>query len=83
MITISGGVISKQTGSSVTYNPQCDSCKSVEPYETTVTITRGVTEISTFICSNCGNHQITKIKDVTDTKKDASGRPVPLEADNK
>jgi transcription elongation factor Elf1 len=69
MITITGGVISRQNGSSVTYKPQCENCNNVEPVETTVTITRGVTEISTFNCSNCGTHQITRIKDVPEAKK--------------
>lgn len=83
MITITGGVISKQSGSSVTYKSKCDNCNNVEPNETTVSITKGVTEISTFRCSNCGNHQITKIKDVTDTKKDVFDRSVLFETDNK
>jgi hypothetical protein len=83
MITITGGVISTQSGSSVTYKSKCDKCNNVENHEITVSITKGVTEISTFRCSNCGNHQITKIKDVADTKSNASYKSVIFETDNK
>jgi len=62
MITISGGVISKQSGSSITYKLKCDKCGNAESSETTVTVTKGVTEISTKKCSNCGNNQIIKMK---------------------
>ena len=62
MLTISGGIILKQSGSSVTYKPKCEVCGNAESSECTVTITKGVTEISTNKCSNCGNHQTIKIK---------------------
>ena len=78
MITISGGVISKQSGSSVTYKLKCVNCNNVELNETTVSITKGVTEITTFRCSNCGNNQITKIKYAADTMTNASDTSLHL-----
>ena len=66
MITISGGIISKQNGTSVTFKVKCDKCSYVDPTETTITVTRGVTDVSTKQCSNCGNNQVTKIKNQTD-----------------
>jgi len=62
MITITGGVISKQSGSSVTYKVKCDNCENIDPDETTITLTKGVTDLSTKRCSKCGNNQITKLK---------------------
>ena len=62
MLTISGGVITKQSGSSVTYKLKCEKCGNAEPSESTVTLTKGVTEISTKKCSNCGNSQTIKMK---------------------
>jgi len=62
MLTISGGIILKQSGSSVTYKLKCDNCGNAEPSESSVTITKGVTEISTKKCSNCGNNQTIKLK---------------------
>ena len=62
MITISGGVILKQRGSSITYKIKCDKCGNAESSENTVTVSKGVTEISTKKCSNCGNNQIIKMK---------------------
>lgn len=69
MVTITGGVISKQNGSSVTFKSKCDKCDNVEPSETTITLTKGVTEVSTFRCSNCGRYQTTKIKDIAEKQK--------------
>jgi hypothetical protein len=83
MITISGGVISRQAGSTITYKAKCDSCQNVEPNETTVTITKGVTEISTFRCSNCGKYQITKIKHANEPMKNVSGQAVLFEMGRK
>ncbi len=83
MVTISGGIISKQSGSSITYKPKCDKCNEVEFDETTVTITRGVTEVSTKKCSSCGNVQITKIKDVVEKQKNSTDTTVLIEMDNK
>ncbi|NOU18985.1 MAG: hypothetical protein HOO91_15625 [Bacteroidales bacterium] len=62
MITISGGVILKQIGSSITYKLKCDKCGNAESSENTITIMKGVTEISTKKCSSCGNNQIIKMK---------------------
>ena len=62
MLTISGGIILKQDGSSVTYKLKCDKCGNAESSESTVSLTKGVTEISTKKCSNCDNHQIIKMK---------------------
>ncbi len=65
MTTISGGIIIKERGTSVTYQVKCDRCENIEPSEYNVTLTKGVTEISTMRCSKCGNNQITKIKHTT------------------
>ena len=46
-IAITGGVISKQKGSSVTYKFKCEKCGFTEHNENTVTVTKGVTEVST------------------------------------
>ena len=61
-ITILGGEILRQIGSSVTYKLKCDSCGYVDQTETTVTLTVGVTEITTKKCPNCGKNQIIKMK---------------------
>ena len=62
MVTISGGVISKHRGSSITFIPKCEKCGNAEHAESTVTLTVGVTEVSTRKCSICGNNQIIKMK---------------------
>ena len=66
MITISGGIISKQNGTSVTFKAKCDKCGYIDPAETTITVTKGVTDVSTKLCQSCGNNQITKIKHQAD-----------------
>lgn len=62
MVIISGGEISKQKNSSITYRLKCDKCGHVDLSESTVTITIGVTEVTTKRCSNCGNNQTIKMK---------------------
>ncbi len=62
MITITGGIISKQNGSTVTYKLKCNSCSYEDQIETTITLTKGVTEITTQKCPNCGKVQIIKMK---------------------
>ena len=62
MVTITGGVISKHKGSSITFIPKCEKCGNAEHAESTVTLTVGVTEVSTRKCSICGNNQIIKMK---------------------
>jgi len=62
MVIISGGEISKQKDSSVTYRLKCEKCGHVDLLETTVTITRGVTEVTTKKCPSCGNFQTIKMK---------------------
>jgi len=61
-IAITGGIISLQKGSSVTYKFKCDKCGFTEQNEHTVTVTKGVTEVSTKKCSSCGNNQTIKLK---------------------
>jgi len=68
-IIITGGVVSKQRGSSVTYKLKCDKCGITESAESTVTVSKGVTEVSTKKCSNCGNNQIIKIKRAAELQK--------------
>ncbi len=62
MIKITGGVISKHKGNSVTFIPKCEKCGNVDTVENTVTLTKGVTEVSTKRCSFCGNNQVIKMK---------------------
>lgn len=62
MVTISGGIISNQNGYSVTYKVKCEKCETIDSVETTITLTKGVTEITTKKCSSCGNIQIVKMR---------------------
>jgi len=62
MVTITGGIILKQKGSSITFKPKCEKCGNALSNESTVTLTRGVTEVSTVKCSYCNNNQIVKMK---------------------
>jgi len=66
MITIIGGLITRQIGSSVTYVVKCEKCENVESQEFTVSVTRGVTDITTKKCTACGNNQPVKLKHVVD-----------------
>lgn len=68
MITITGGVISKQNGSTVTYQFKCSKCDHIDSSQTTITLTKGVTEVSTHKCPNCSITQIIKMKIVDDEK---------------
>ena len=62
MMTISGGIISKESNSSVTYKVKCEKCGNIGDSETTVSVAKGVTEVSTKKCLNCGSYQPIKIK---------------------
>lgn len=62
MVSITGGIISKHKGNSVTYIPKCEKCGNANHAENTITLTKGVTEVSTKICSICGNYQVIKMK---------------------
>lgn len=62
MVAITGGVISKQSGSSVTFKLKCEKCGNDGSAESTLTLMKGVTEITTKKCSSCGNNQTIKIK---------------------
>ena len=66
MLTITGGFIVKEQGSSITYKFKCDNCNYVDPNDITLTLTKGVTEISVRRCPCCGKSQLTKIKPVAD-----------------
>lgn len=68
MITITGGVIAKQNGSMVTYQFKCSNCGYVDSSQTTITLTKGVTEVSTHQCTNCGITQVIKMKIVDEEK---------------
>jgi uncharacterized Zn finger protein len=61
MATISGGVITKQSGSSITYKLKCDKCGTVDHSESTIT-SNGGTDAYTKRCSKCGNQQKVIIK---------------------
>jgi len=66
MVTITGGVIAKQIGTSISFKLKCEKCGCSEHPESMVSLTRGVTEITTKKCSNCGNNQIIKMKLMAD-----------------
>ena len=66
MVTITGGVISKQMGSSVRFIHTCEKCGNSEHPETLVSLTKGVTEITSKKCSKCGNNQMVKLKLIAD-----------------
>jgi len=66
MVTIIGGIISNQSGYTITYKLKCKKCENTEQSETTVNLTKGVTEISTKKCSKCGNNQMIKLKHTDD-----------------
>lgn len=62
MIKISGGEISSENGSSVTFKLKCEKCGYVEQSESTITVSVGITEITTKKCAKCGNNQVIKMK---------------------
>ncbi len=62
MVTISGGVVSKQNNTSVTFRLKCDKCGHMEESESTVTVTLGLTEVTTKKCPNCEHRQVIKMK---------------------
>jgi hypothetical protein len=66
MVTITGGVISKQNGSSISFKLKCEKCGNVEHPESLVSLSKGVTEITTKKCSYCGNNQMIKMKLLSD-----------------
>jgi len=66
MVTISGGVISKLKGTSITFKPKCEKCGNDEHAESTITLTKGVTEVSTKKCPICGYNQVVKMKLLVD-----------------
>ena len=64
MITITGGIISKQRDSLITFKFICDKCGNTGSSENSVNVTKGVTEISTKKCSSCCNNQVIKLKQI-------------------
>ena len=62
MITILGGVISKQKGNSVTFKLQCEKCGHLDHPELTITVTKGITEVTTQNCLHCGQRQQIKMR---------------------
>lgn len=68
MITIRGGVISHQNGTTVSYKAKCDKCGTVDSDESIINVTRGVTEVYSKRCSACGNNQTIMMKHVVEPK---------------
>lgn len=72
MIKISGGIVCKESGSTVIYKPKCDICDTVDINEILVNLTSSVIEVSTWKCVNCSHNQVVKIQnkslDLTDKK---------------
>ena len=62
MVTISGGVVSKENNTSVTFRLKCDKCGHMDESESTITVTLGLTEVTTKNCPSCGHRQIIKMK---------------------
>ncbi len=59
---LSGGVITKESGSQITYRLKCDKCGTVEHSESQVTVSKGSTSTYTRKCMKCGNQQKVIIK---------------------
>lgn len=66
MVTISGGNISSERGSSVTFKVKCDKCGYSDSSEATISVSKGVTEVATRKCSFCGHNQVIKMKRVSE-----------------
>ena len=62
IVAITGGVITKQNGSTITFKLKCERCGNAEFSESRVSLTKGVTEVTTRICTSCGNIQMIKMK---------------------
>lgn len=61
-IKITGGELLNQKGTTVTYKVKCDKCGNIDSSETSITIMKGVTEVTSKKCSFCGNNQIIKMR---------------------
>lgn len=61
-ITIAGGEVSSQKGTTVTYKLKCDGCGYLDNSEASITMMRGVTEVTSKKCPNCGKIQVIKMK---------------------
>lgn len=62
MITIAGGEVLSHRGTTVTFKLKCDKCGNIDESESSITVMKGVTEVTTKKCSFCGNNQIIKMK---------------------
>jgi hypothetical protein len=63
MATITGGVFTKQSSSSLTYKMKCDKCGTVEQSENQIgMVYTGATTSYTRSCSKCSNKQKIIIK---------------------
>jgi predicted nucleic acid-binding Zn ribbon protein len=62
MITIAGGELLSHRGTTVTYKLRCDNCGNIDETESSITVMKGVTEVTTKKCPKCGANQIVKMK---------------------
>ncbi len=62
MVTISGGEISEEKGSTISFNLKCELCGELQYSKTRISLTNGLTDIFIRKCPSCNNNQIIKIK---------------------
>ncbi len=62
MITIEGGEVLSHRGTTVSFKLKCKSCGNIDNSESSITVMKGVTEVTTKKCPKCGVNQIVKMK---------------------
>lgn len=63
MISISGGIITELSNSSVSFKLKCELCGEIEFSETRISITKGITDVFLKKCPSCGTIQKIMIKE--------------------
>lgn len=62
MINIDGGEVLSHRGTTVNFKLKCKKCGNIDESESSITVMRGVTEVTTKRCPKCGANQIVKMK---------------------
>ncbi len=62
MVTIAGGEVLSHRGTTVTFKLKCDKCGVIDESESSITVMKGVTEVTTKKCPKCGSNQVVKMK---------------------
>lgn len=63
MVTISGGIITDFSNTSVAFKLKCELCGVIEFSETRISITKGITDVFLKKCPSCGTIQKIMIKE--------------------